>query len=376
MAGPVRSSKPPQPECTVTYIVANSAPFRVNTEGLWFGTFSHQKEVSVHRVPPFCKKEKKPRGSGQRPKKASQMQPELAPSTPYNCGYDQMPKRREREMAKPWQPPTARISAKSRSFPEVVRDIRYCVWSINRFRPDPPGQDTRFFAWNLGSGFFVAPKVFLTCHHVVNSSKCPHQTGDRYQLVQNLLSNTIANTPHFIPVVGTDLHLYPDRDAAVFQIDGDDHPYVPLGYNEILAGQEIGVAGYPLPRFVVHPTGNLLLSNLIYRVAKGVVTSTVKQSLTPASEAATAELNTIEVNFLFVPGNSGGPIFDAETGRVLAYVHGFMDSQIVQRYSDTIQENITAGAPPKHIQSLHAVYSLGIRLDAMRTELDGFGAVL
>jgi len=149
-----------------------------------------------------------------------------------------------------------------------------------------------------------------------------------------------------------------------------------LSYSDISAGAEIGVAGYPLPRFLVDANGNLQLANLIYRVAKGVVTSTVRQSLSPASETETMELKTIEVNFLFVPGNSGGPIFDAETGRVLAYVHGFMDSQIVQRYSNTNQEYIAAGAPAKHIQALHAVYSLGIKLDAIRTELEGFGVTL
>jgi len=184
------------------------------------------------------------------------------------------------------------------------------------------------------------------------------------------------NSGQFIPVVGTDLHFFPDRDAAILQLGGIDRPYVSLGYNDISPGEEIGVAGYPLPRLILDANGSLQLVNLIYRVAKGVVTSTVRQSLTPGLEPVTIELKTIEVNFLFVPGNSGGPIFDAETGRVLAYVHGFMDSQIVQRYSDTIQENISAGAPAKHIQALHAVYSLGIKLDAIRTELEGFGVTL
>src|ERR1039457_4911645 len=125
-------------------------------------------------------------------------------------------------MAKPWQAPTARLNVKSRPFPEVVKDLKYCVWSINRFRPDPPGQDKRFTAGNLGSGFFVAPRVFLTCHHVMNSAKNPHQTGDRYQLVQSLSPNNATIGPHFIPVVGTDLHLFPDRDAAILQLDGPD----------------------------------------------------------------------------------------------------------------------------------------------------------
>jgi len=179
-----------------------------------------------------------------------------------------------------------------------------------------------------------------------------------------------------IPVVGTDIHFFPDRDAAILHLSDAERPCVSLSYSDISAGAEIGVAGYPLPRFLVDANGNLQLANLIYRVAKGVVTSTVRQSLSPASETETMELKTIEVNFLFVPGNSGGPIFDAETGRVLAYVHGFMDSQIVQRYSNTNQEYIAAGAPAKHIQALHAVYSLGIKLDAIRTELEGFGVTL
>jgi hypothetical protein len=53
-----------------------------------------------------------------------------------------------------------------------------------------------------------------------------------------------------------------------------------------------------------------------------------------------------------------------------------MDNQIVQRYSETNQEHVTAGAPAKHIQALHAVYSLGIKLDAIRTELESVGVTL
>jgi len=71
---------------------------------------------------------------------------------------------------------------------------------------------------------------------------------------------------------------------------------------------------------------------------------------------------------MFVPGNSGGPIFDGETGRVMAFVHGFTSPEIAQNYTETNAKNIAAGAPNKHIQSLHAIYSLGITLErACRT---------
>jgi len=277
-------------------------------------------------------------------------------------------------MPKPWQPPTGRLSTKSRPFPEIVKDIRHCVWSVNRLRPEPSDQDKRFRFWNLGSGFFVAPNVFLTCHHVLNGSRNPHQAGDRYQIFQIPTFNNVKQSPQFAPVVGTDLHFFADRDAAILQLAWEPQPYVAVGYSDVFEGFEIGVAGYPLPKIVASPNGDQQL--ITFRVAKGVITSTTLQGLHPFLELPTIQLQTIEVNFLFVPGNSGGPIFDAETGRVLAYVHGFMDSPIVQRYSDTNQDNIAAGAPEKHIQAIHAVYSLGIKLDAIRNELDGFGAAL
>jgi hypothetical protein len=79
---------------------------------------------------------------------------------------------------------------------------------------------------------------------------------------------------------------------------------------------------------------------------------------------------------VFVAGNSGGPIFDAETGRVGAFVHGFRAEKIAEHYFDTAQPNISAGAPDKHIESLHAIYSVGIRVLNIREELERLGAGL
>jgi Trypsin-like peptidase domain len=280
-------------------------------------------------------------------------------------------------MAKLWQPPTGRISAKVRSFSEVVKDLRFCVFSINRYRAlGPPGPNQKFNIWALGSGFFVAPNVFLTCNHVMNNSKFPHQVGDQYQLVQNLGAGSVKLSPLLNFTIGNQLQLFPDKDAAIITVPGEPQPYASISYAEATEGSEIGVAGYPLSQILAGPNGEATFPGFIYRVAKGVVTSTIRQRLNPMPDPQTIELSTVEVNFMFVPGNSGGPIFDCETGRVLAFVHGFTDRQIVQRFVDTGQDKIAEGAPPKHVQALHAVYSLGIKLDNISAELGAAGVSL
>ncbi len=275
-----------------------------------------------------------------------------------------------------WQAPTGRIRAGYRSFTDIVRDMRYCVFSIIRLRPDPSGQAGRFLTMAIGSGFFVGPNALLTCNHVMNSLANPHVAGDSYMLVQNLGSGRVKHSANWLLTIGQDLHLFPDCDLAIIQTTGDPQPYVTVGYNDILEGTEIGIAGYPLSQILAGPNGEPQFPGIIYRVAKGVVTSTVTQNIEPRPNPRTRQLNTVEVNFLFVPGNSGGPLFDAETGRVMAFVHGFTNREINQNYADTNAQNIAAGAPNKHIQSLHAVYSLGIKLDSVRQELERFGVEL
>jgi S1-C subfamily serine protease len=177
--------------------------------------------------------------------------------------------------------------------------------------------------------------------------------------------------------IGQQLHLFPDYDAAILKTPASSpQPYASIGYTDTAEGLEIGVAGYPLSQITTGPNAEPQFHGVVYRVAKGVVTSTVRQAIRPDPDPQTAVLSTVEVNFLFVPGNSGGPVFDADTGRVIAYVHGFTNREIVQRLADTSKENIDAGADPKHIESLHAVYSLGIKLLNIRGELEKFGVTL
>ena len=209
--------------------------------------------------------------------------------------------------------PIGKLSAKKREFKSVVADIRHAVFSVVRQRPTGTGQ---FQTLALGSGFFVSPTVFVTCWHVIDDPRNANQAGDKYTLINNLDGkNTVVYD--IAGGVGTDIHLYPDLDFAIIlcHAASPNQAYIPIGYAHPPIGSEIGVAGYPLAAIAVNANGTADVKGLVYRVAKGVATAVYPFNMDFGDGYPLKDVPVIEVNFFFVPGNSGGPIFDAETGR-------------------------------------------------------------
>jgi len=265
------------------------------------------------------------------------------------------------------------MSSKSRAFRNVVADVRHAVFSVHRHRPLPDGT---FLITPLGSGFFVSSIVFVTCWHVIDNPGSPHMTGDIYKLVNNL--DGMHGMVHDITGgVGKDIYLYPDQDFAILLSHSKvDQAYLPISYASIPVGQEIGVAGYPLPRLTTDQNGNVALSGMVFRVAKGVATALYRTDLNSGDGHPLKDTMILEVNFLFVPGNSGGPIFDAETGRVLAYVKGFQRHKIQEVHERCQLIPVPAGMNNEYLDSVYAVYSLGLTLEPVRAQLEQFGVSL
>jgi len=177
--------------------------------------------------------------------------------------------------------------------------------------------------------------------------------------------------------VGKDIHLYPDSDLAILISKSKlDQAYLPISYADIPVGLDIGVAGYPLAQLITDSSGNLTFGAVVYRVAKGVATAFYKTDLDMGDGHPIKDREIVEVNFLFVPGNSGGPIFDARKGRVLAYVKGFRSHKIQERSEVCNLIPVPTGMQKDYLTAVHAVYSIGLTLGPVQIHLEQFGVTL
>ena len=269
----------------------------------------------------------------------------------------------------PLPTPTGRLKTKNKDFHEIVGDYRHVVCSVIRQRPMGPGTGAKA----IGTGFFVSRDIFITCDHVMNGPDDPHQNGDSYILVANLTgaSGPIYSLP--TPTIGQQINLFPNLDLAVLRVPNtpQDQPYAPLEYGDVYEGESIGVVGYPLPQLQVI-NGNMALNAVIYRASSGIVNARYR-----ANDGPLQSCPYIEVNFLFVPGNSGGPVFSARTGRVLGFVRGYRPVKIRETIATaTMIPQMPLGLPNQYVESLSAVYSVAVKLDFIRATIESFGVTL
>jgi hypothetical protein len=199
--------------------------------------------------------------------------------------------------------------------------------------------------------------------------------ADSYYLVSNLTGSSGAIHVVGNAKLGEKIHLFPDCDLGLLVTKANQNqPYAALDYRDFPVGKEIGVAGYPLSKLHVID-GTLSYDGLIFRVAKGVVTSVYSTNIESDQGVTIQNVPVIEVNFLFVPGNSGGPVFDALTGRVGGFVHGYTTEKIRERVEEvTLVDSLPEGMSSTSIENLNALYSIAIKLDKAREHLEKLGS--
>lgn len=268
-------------------------------------------------------------------------------------------------------PKTPKQPSNFKSFQGSVGWVKKCVYLIARGKKQKINGKEGWQWQTLGSGFIAAPQKFVTAAHVIsdpNQGKSfQHEDGDKYYLIRH----DDENHWHYRiwePKLDKDIFLYKDVDLAVINLDKefyqnngkiyvDNNTFLKIDKNLHGIGSEIGVLGYPLCK-LTFDNGDVTkprIGNILLRGDVGVVNCTYKSS---------SKLHHYEFTLAFNPGNSGGPIFDIKTGRLVSIVKGFKSIPIKIKESeltDLMRKNlkIKKYTPDSYLEVMHANYSIG-----------------
>jgi len=185
----------------------------------------------------------------------------------------------------------------------------------------------------LGSGFCVHPEgVIVTCEHVFKSFVDP---AAYTRVMEAVAKNSgkvepfpelAAARPHALflgGVQGTEVTMFPvpivnavtktDYDLALLKLHkhgafANGYPTLSIAdYSEIHEMMEIGICGFPLGEGLHDQLGTVTSS-----FTKGMISSII-----PASGIAREHLKGFQLDATATNGNSGGPVFSIQTGKVI-----------------------------------------------------------
>lgn len=255
------------------------------------------------------------------------------------------------------------------NFSDCLKWVKKSVYIIVRGRATKV-EDKEGIQWTtLGTGFIGAPNRFITASHVISNNEqaesAQHQDGDKYYLVRHDDEGAF-HFRIFEPKMNKEIFLYPDIDLAIIYLDNefyqigdqifaDRNDFIRISKDFLPIGSEIGVLGYPLCQLAFENAdlGKPLISNILLRADKGVINCRYQAS----------EKNySYEFTMAFNPGNSGGPIFDIKTGRLVSMVKGYGSVVINAKetvISDEHAKQLKTYKEKAFIETMHATYSLG-----------------
>ena len=257
---------------------------------------------------------------------------------------------------------------------------KYSVYQITRIRN---GQSV-----TMGTGFLAAKNRMITCAHCINNPEQPkepmahHKDGDVYCLLQ-LDEDNNAHYAFIAPNMGAELFVYPVEDIAVIYLpdnfygaDGDyyQHPdrFLELTSKRHGIGTDIVILGYPLEQLRFSDEGMPQIGSVLLRGDSGVVNT---RYLTDGGDSTQIEI--YQFTTPFIPGNSGGPIIDRNTGKVLGIVKGYI-SVPVRQVEDPIEELDGKGKAIVSMQKsiVKTTYSIGFSMANCAPFADEHGLTL
>jgi len=266
---------------------------------------------------------------------------------------------------------TPKRPEKFKDFSDCLHWVKKSIYMIVRGRKTLIDEKEAINWITLGTGFVVAPYRLITAGHVINDSSkgelFQHQDGDKYYIIKH---DDLDNWHYriFEPKLNKEIFTFSDIDLGIiyldegfYALDGkvfvDKNDFIRVSKDYCPIGTDIGVLGYPLCalQFENRDLSKPKIGNILLRGDKGVINCRYRKS---------EKIANYEFTLSFNPGNSGGPIFDIKTGRLVSIVHGFRSSRIKIQETvlndDEIKNlNLKEYKEKGFIETWHANYSIG-----------------
>ncbi|MEH6567740.1 MAG: serine protease [Halioglobus sp.] len=230
------------------------------------------------------------------------------------------------------------------SLPDVIDKIRGSIVGIGTaYPPRQPNRKGDAVSYR-GTGFVVGNGMQV----VTNAHVIPEKLDvDNNQSLAIFSGRGAKATAHIARVVRTDK----EHDLALLEIQGVALPAMQLGDSaSVREGQEVAFTGFPIGMVLgLYPVTHLGIVAAITPMARPVENA---RTMNAAQMRRLRNLfDAFQLDATAYPGNSGSPVFEPNTGRVL----GVINSVLVKESKESILEKpsgISYAIPVKYVHQL------------------------
>jgi S1-C subfamily serine protease len=225
--------------------------------------------------------------------------------------------------------------------PDTIQRIKPAIGAVGTFMPLRQGQqDLR------GTGFVLGGNHAITNNHVIPDKL---DAGRREVVAVFVPAADPRAEVRPAKVVARDA----EHDLCLLRFEGPALPGLRLGKDaDVREGHTIAFTGFPiLAALGLHPTTH---SGIVAAITPVVIPVGSGGQLTPdVVTRLDRPFNVFQLDAVAYPGNSGSPVYDPDSGRVLAVVNSTF-VKATKETAITAPSGISYAIPVSHVRALLA----------------------
>jgi hypothetical protein len=268
------------------------------------------------------------------------------------------------------QIPMPKIPEKFKVFEDCVNRVKRSTYMIVRGKKQVQDWKETINRKTLWTWIIVAPHRMITCSHVLNDdqSNSLHVDWDLYYLVKHD-DNDSFHINIFTPKLNKELFLYPEKDLWVIYLDKNfyqlgneifklENEFVKISKEIHNIWTEIWILWYPLCNLTFSDwnINSPMIWNILLRTDKWIINCSYKDQ---------TQVNFYEFTLQFNSGNSGGPIFDVKTGKIIGIIQWYRQIPVKILPLEIEEENNWVKQKHKSFDVHHAYYSRWVSTNSL-----------